>query len=135
MNKVILMGNVGMDPEIFESKGGNIAKFSLATSEKYKDKVSGELIEKTQWHRCVVFGRQADIIKQYVFKGSRLLIEDASIEYGKYKDKDGVEKYSTDIKVQRFRLLDKKGEGQPKERKAPSPPQQEADDHDDDIPF
>jgi len=101
INKAILIGLVGQDPEIKNTKDGKeIARFSLATSEKWKDKSSGESKEKTEWHNVSVFGGLVSIVKNYVKKGSKLYIE-GKIQTDKY-EKDGVEKYTTRIVLQGF---------------------------------
>ena len=99
VNKVILVGNVGNQPEIRISQtGGNeIANFSIATSERWKDKNSGELKEKTDWHRVVVFAPGlVNIIKNYVKKGSKVYIE-GKLQTREYQDKEGVKKYTTEV--------------------------------------
>ena len=104
VNKVILIGNVGRDPEIRSTQDGmKIANLSLATSENWRDKNSGERKEKTEWHRVVVFNeRVVDVIEKYVRKGSKLYIEGA-LQTRKWTDNSGVEKYSTEVVLQRFR--------------------------------
>jgi single-strand DNA-binding protein len=103
VNKVILVGNVGKDPEIRRTQDGRpIANFSLATSESWRDKNSGEKKEKTEWHRVVVFNENlCKVIEQYVKKGAKLYIEGA-LQTRKWTDKDGVEKYSTEVVLQGF---------------------------------
>jgi single-strand DNA-binding protein len=103
VNKVILVGNVGKDPEIRHSQDGKaIANLSLATSESWRDKSSGERKEKTEWHRIVCFNENLNkIIEQYVKKGSSIYIE-GQLQTRKWTDKDGVEKYSTEIVLQGF---------------------------------
>ena len=103
INKVIIIGNLGQDPEIRKTQDGReIANFSLATSEKWFDKSSGEKKEKTEWHKISVFSQGlVDIIKQYVKKGSKLYIEGA-LQTRKWKDGNGIEKYSTEIVLQNF---------------------------------
>lgn len=103
VNKCILVGNLGRDPEIrFTQSGQKIANFSLATSETWKDKSSGERKEKTEWHRCVVFDeRLADIVEKYVKKGSKVYLE-GSLQTRKWTGNDGVEKYTTEVVLQRF---------------------------------
>lgn len=103
VNKVILVGNVGRDPEIrFTQSGGKIANLSLATSETWRDKQSGERKEKTEWHRISIFDeRLADIVEKYVKKGSKLYIEGA-LQTRKWTGNDGVEKYTTEVVLQRF---------------------------------
>ena len=116
-NKVILIGNVGGDPELkhFDSGSSN-AKFSLATSEKFKDK-SGEMQEKTQWHNCVVWGGLVNVVERFVNRGTKLMVE-GKIEYNKY-EKDGETKYFTQINVRELKLLGSKGEGAPRPASTP----------------
>ena len=103
VNKVILLGNLGKDPEIRTMNNGNeVALFSLATSESWKDKQSGERKEKTEWHRIVCYSKGLiGIIKQYVHKGSKLYIE-GTLQTRKWTDKQGVEKYTTEIIMQGY---------------------------------
>lgn len=102
INKVILVGNVGNDPEIRAMQNGDeVANFSLATSERWKDKNSGEKKEKTEWHRVVAWGNLATVVKNYVKKGSKLYIE-GKLQTRKWTDQSGVEKYSTEIILQGF---------------------------------
>jgi single-strand DNA-binding protein len=103
INKVILVGNVGQEPEIRSTQDGReIASFSIATSDSWKDKNSGEKKEKTEWHRIVVFSSGlVGVIKNYVKKGSKLYIE-GSLQTRKWTDAQGVEKYTTEIVLQNF---------------------------------
>ena len=102
LNKVQLLGNLGKDPEIRQTKDGkDIASFSLATSESWKDKSTGEKKIKTEWHKVVVFGATAGVVKNYVKKGSKLYIE-GSLQTRKWTDKEGLEKYTTEIILQGF---------------------------------
>lgn len=103
INKVILIGNVGTDPEIRNTNDGReIASFSLATSESWKDKNTGEKKDKTEWHRLVVFSQGlVGIVKSYVKKGSKLYIE-GQLQTRKWTDKDGADKYTTEIVLQNF---------------------------------
>jgi len=103
VNKVILVGNVGADPEIRTTQGGQkIANFSLATSESWRDKQTGERKEKTEWHRIAVFSEPlVKIIEQYVKKGAKLYIEGA-LHTRKWTDQSGTEKYSTEVVLQAF---------------------------------
>ena len=101
MNEVTLIGNVGQDPEIrYMQSGDPIANFSLATSERWKDK-AGQQQEKTQWHKVEVFGKTAQFVRDYVKKGTKLLVR-GSIDYQSW-EKDGEKKYMTKIKVSSFR--------------------------------
>lgn len=106
VNKVILLGNVGKDPEIkFASNGNAIASFSIATSERYKDKNSGEWQERTEWHALTAFGKTAEIIRDYVKKGSKLYIE-GSLRTSSWDDKQsGQKRYKTEIVVNDLSLL------------------------------
>ena len=103
INKVILVGNVGQDPEVRSTQDGReIANFSLATSESWKDKNSGERKEKTEWHRVVIFSPGlVGIVKNYVKKGSKIYIE-GSLQTRKWSDASGVEKFTTEIVLQNF---------------------------------
>jgi len=104
VNKVILVGNVGRDPEIRSTQDGlRLANMSLATSETWRDKNSGERKERTEWHRVVVFNeRLVDVIEKYVRKGSKLYIEGA-LQTRKWTDNSGQERYTTEVVLQRFR--------------------------------
>jgi single-strand DNA-binding protein len=104
VNKVILIGNLGRDPETRYTTGGDaICNLNIATSEQWKDK-SGEKQERTEWHRVVLFGRQAEVAGEYLKKGRSVYIE-GRLQTRKYTDKDGVEKYSTEIVADRMQLL------------------------------
>lgn len=114
VNKVILIGNVGVDPQIRSTQNGNkIANLSIATSESWKDKMSGERKEKTEWHRVVIFDeRLADVVERFVTKGSKLYLE-GQLQTRKWTDNNGIEKYTTEVVLQRFSgvltMLDSKG--------------------------
>jgi single-strand DNA-binding protein len=111
VNKAILIGNLGNDPEVRYTPNGNaIATVSLATSESWRDKQSGEQQEKTEWHRVVFFNRLAEIVGQYLRKGSKIYIE-GSIRYRKWTDKSNIERYSTEIVASEMHMLDSKGAG------------------------
>lgn len=108
VNKVILMGHVGKDPEVrYMANGNAVATVSLATSSKRKDKNTGEYIEETQWHRLNFFERLAEICGEYVKKGSQIYVE-GRFKYGKYTDKDGIERNTADILVSEMQLLGSK---------------------------
>jgi len=117
VNKVILVGNLGKDPEVRTMQsGGKSVSFSLATSESWNDKASGERKDKTQWHRVVIFNeRLGDIAERYLKKGMKVYVEGA-IESRKYTDKDGQERDITEVVLGRFRgeltMLDSKGAGE-----------------------
>lgn len=106
INKVILIGHVGST-----EKKERVTKLSLATSESYKDKNTGEKVEQTSWHRLVFFGKLAEIANQYVGKGDKLYIE-GTIKYGKYTDQTGIERYTTDIIVRNMQMLTSKKDKQ-----------------------
>ncbi len=155
INKVILVGNLGQDPETRTfPDGGSLTNISVATSEGWKDKQTGEQKERTEWHRVVFNGRLAEIAAQYLNKGSKVYIE-GSLRTRKYQDKQtGQDRYSTDIFARELQMLDSRGmgEGQPgggqqfqqqaprQQQQAPQQPQAAVapaggDDWDDDIPF
>jgi single-strand DNA-binding protein len=112
VNKAILVGNVGKDPEVkFLPSGSPVANFSLATSERYKDK-SGELQERTEWHNLVAYDRLAEIIRDYVKKGAKLYVE-GRIQTRSWDDKQsGQKRYMTEISVREIVLLSGRGEGE-----------------------
>ncbi len=114
LNKVTLIGNLGSDPEVRATPGGNrVAQFSLATSRTWNDQ-SGTKQEKTEWHRCVVWNTKgsqlADIVERYVKKGDKIYVE-GRIEYRQWQDKDGQTRYSTEINVRELILLGGRREG------------------------
>lgn len=116
VNKAIIIGNVGKDPEVRSTQGGKkVVTLSVATSETWKDRNSGERQERTEWHRVVLFNeRLADVAEKYVRKGSKVYLEGA-LQTRKWTDQSGAEKYTTEIVMQQFRgeltLLDGKGGG------------------------
>ncbi|MBT0347369.1 single-stranded DNA-binding protein [Morganella morganii] len=99
VNKVILIGNLGQDPEVrYLPQGGAVTNITLATSESWRDKQSGEMKEKTEWHRVVVFGKLAEIAGEYLKKGSQVYIE-GQLQTRKWQDQQGQERYSTEVVV------------------------------------
>ena len=111
INKVILVGNLGNDPEVrYTGSGTAIATLSVATSESWTDKQSGERQERTEWHRVKMFGKLAEIAGEYLKKGRQVYIE-GSLRTEKYTDKQGVERYSTDIIASEMQMLGGRGEG------------------------
>lgn len=139
VNKVILIGNVGQDPETrYLPSGGAVCNITLATSETWKDKNTGQQQERTEWHRVVFFNRLAEIVAEYVRKGSKLYIEGA-LRTRSY-DKDGQKHYATEIVAHEMQMLDSRGGSRDEERE---PAQQQSgrrataddDQFDDDIPF
>lgn len=103
VNKVQLLGNIGKDPEVRETKSGKVVNLVLATSERYTDK-NGQKQENTEWHNLVVFGKLADVVSKYVKKGDKLYVE-GSITTRKWEDKEGNTRYNTDIKVRDLTML------------------------------
>ena len=146
VNKVILVGNLGKDPEVRRlSSGEPVVNLSLATSESWRDKASGERRERTEWHRVVIFNENlAKVAEQYLRKGAKVYLE-GQLQTRKYTDKDGAEKYTTEVVLQRFRgelvMLDGRGDAGGGAIAAPArsagevPASFERDDMDDEIPF
>src|SRR6266496_707683 len=157
VNKVILIGNLGADPEIKRTQDGRpIANLRIATSDTWRDKATGERKEKTEWHRVVIFSEGlCKIVEQYLKKGSKVYLE-GQLQTRKYTDKDGVEKYSTEVVLQQYRgeltMLDARGGGgdsgfangsdsfgqsspMDRPRSSGGKPQNFARDLDDEVPF
>ena len=155
VNKVILVGNLGRDPETrYNPEGGAITNVSIATTDTWKDKASGEKQERTEWHRVVFFSRLAEIAGEYLKKGSQVYIE-GSLRTRKWTDKEGVEKYSTEIIADKMQMLGSRsgmgGGGRDSDMREPAmadqpkaaaagagakkAPAGKFDDMDDDIPF
>ena len=151
VNKVILVGNVGNDPEVRYMPNGNaVANISIATSDSWKDRNTGEQQERTEWHRVVFFNRLAEIVEQYVKKGTKLYLE-GRLQTRSY-EQDGVKKYSTEIVANEMQMLDSRGAAETNQEfgdqsNAPSSSPQDSaqnsdqqgsanfDNFDDDIPF
>lgn len=152
LNKVEIIGNLGADPEVrYMPSGGAVANLSIATTESWKDKTTGEKKEQTEWHRVVIFGKLAEVAGEYLRKGSKVFIE-GGLRTRKWTDQQGVERYTTEINVgmngrmimlsaandnqqgggQQQQRQQCSGGGQP-QRQANNPPP--ADDFDHDIPF
>lgn len=145
VNKVILIGNLGKDPEVrYMPTGGGVANLSLATSESWKDKQTGEMQEKTEWHRVVFFGKLGEIAGEYLKKGSKIYVE-GRIQTRKWQDKEGHDRYSTEIIGNEMQMLDGKGGGDftapanqtsaPAAAQQPAPANAGMEQFDDDIPF
>ncbi len=146
VNKVILVGNLGRDPEVRSMQsGGRVANLSVATSERWNDKTTGERREKTEWHRVVIFDdRLVDVAEKYLHKGSKVYLE-GQLQTRKYTDKEGIDRYSTEVVLQRFRgelvMLDARGGGDGGAERPASAGAGETersfarDDLDDEIPF
>ena len=137
INKAIVVGNLGRDPEVRYSANGNaIANVTLATTDSWKDKQSGERQEKTEWHRVVFFGRLAEVAGEYLKKGSQVYVE-GRLQTRKWEDRDGNERYTTEIVATDMQMLGGRGGDAPS---SPPPDYSQADsgpsgDFDDDIPF
>ena len=110
INKVILIGNLGKDPELrFLQSGQPVANFSIATSEKWKDKSTGETKEQTEWHNIIMFGKLAEIAGQYLKKGSSVFIE-GRLQTRKWQDKTGQDRYTTEIIANEMKMLGSRGD-------------------------
>jgi single-strand DNA-binding protein len=146
VNKVILVGNLGKDPEVRRMTSGEpVVNLSVATSESWRDKASGERKEKTEWHRVVIFNKNlADVAEKYLKKGSKVYVE-GQLQTRKWTDKDGQEKYSTEVVLQNFRgeltMLDGRGGegggggGGGGRGASEAPASFQRDEMDDEIPF
>jgi single-strand DNA-binding protein len=142
VNKVILVGNLGKDPEVRRMTSGDpVVNLSIATSESWRDKASGERKEKTEWHRVVIFNKNlAEVAEKYLRKGSKVYVE-GQLQTRKWTDKDGAEKYSTEVVLQNFRgeltMLDGRngGEGGGSRGAGEAPASFQRDELDDEIPF
>lgn len=111
VNKVILIGNLGADPEVrYTTSGGAVANLRLATTDQWRDKQTGENREQTEWHRVVMFGRLGEIAGEYLKKGSKVYVEGA-IRTRKWQDRDGNDRYTTEIVANEMQMLDSRGEG------------------------
>ena len=145
VNKVILIGNIGKDPEMrFTPNGVAVANLTIATSESWKDKTSGENVERTEWHRVVMFQRLAEIAGEYLRKGSKIYVE-GRLQTRKWQDKTtGQDRYTTEIVGDSMQMLDSKGSGATNnapsaEKSSTSRPATESapalETFDDDVPF
>lgn len=140
VNKVILVGNLGRDPEVRHTPGGDaVATLAIATSESWNNKQTGQREELTEWHRVVFFGKTAEVAAQYLKKGSSVYVE-GSIRTRKWTDQSGQERYSTEIRGDRMQMLGGRSEGASSANPPPPPiPQRAAprpaEDIEDDIPF
>lgn len=135
LNKVQLIGRTGKDPEVKHLDGGQIvASFSLATTEKFKDK-SGETKEKTEWHNCQAWGKLAEIIEKFLTKGKLIFVE-GKIQYREYENKDGQKVRTTDIVLSDMKMLEKRdGQTAPESKPVEQPPQSNLSEPGDDLPF
>ena len=133
VNKAIIVGNLGKDPEVrYTTDNSAIANVSIATTDRYKDKTTGEQKEITEWHRVVFFNRLGEIAAEYLKKGSQVYIE-GKLRTRKWTDKDGAEKYTTEIIADQLKMLG--GRTSEATNAPPAPKAKPADDLDDDIPF
>ena len=133
-NSVRLVGNLGRDPEVRTTPSGTtVANFSMATNEKYKDK-SGQQQEKVEWHRIIVFGKLADICGKYLFKGKEIILE-GKLQTRKWQDRDGNDRYTTEIIAERMKMLGGKGEDKSQKNYGESSSSDSPPIIDDDIPF
>ena len=146
VNKVILIGNLGQDPEVRYMPNGNaVANVTVATSESWKDKNTGETQERTEWHRVVFFRRLAEIVGEYLKKGSKVYIE-GKLQTRKWQDQSGQDRYTTEIVADQMQMLDSRGGGSAEfgagqaasaprqQQSAPAAPMPD-NGFDDDIPF
>ena len=149
VNKVILLGNLGRDPEVrYTASGSAVANAPLATTDSWRDKASGEQQERTEWHRLVFFGRLAEISGEYLKKGSQVYVE-GRLQTRKWQDNNGQDRYTTEIVVNDMQMLGGRGGGggapeaenqdrgdsRPASQEQPSFDDTQYDDLDDDIPF
>ena len=143
INKVILVGNLGADPETrYMPSGSAVTNLSVATSETWKDKQSGEQKERTEWHKVAMFNRLAEIAAEYLRKGSQVYIE-GKLRTRKWQDRDGNDRWTTEIIADEMQMLGGRGGGggsmpmsqDPGPGSSSPPPQAGPDDFDDDIPF
>ncbi len=144
INKVILIGNLGADPDVRHTAGGSaVTNLSLATSESWRDKQSGEMNEKTEWHRVVMFSKLAEIAGEYLRKGSKVYVE-GRLQTRKWQDRDGNDRYTTEIVANEMQMLDSRGGSEPLEDggrsdyrndSGPAPGPSGGGNIEDDIPF
>ena len=135
VNKVLIIGNLGSDPEIKYTKAGDpVANLSIATSESWKDKNSGDLQEKVEWHRVVMFSRLAEIAEQYLKKGSKVFVE-GKLQTRKWQDQEGKDRYTTEVVAKDMTMLDSRSTSQAQENSPKVESDKPKDDFEEDIPF
>ena len=121
VNKVILIGNLGRDPEVRYTAGGTpVANFTMATTERWSDPSSGERKEKTEWHRVVVWGKQAEIAGEFLRKGRQVYVE-GSLQTREWTDRDGNKRQTTEVRAQRFQMLGTRGDADMSVPQEPAP--------------
>ena len=134
VNKVIIVGNMGADPEMrYTASGAAVANLNVATSEEWKDKQAGEKKEKTEWHRVVMFGKLAEIAGEYVKKGQQIYLE-GKLQTRKWQGQDGQDRYTTEIVANEMQMLGGKPQGGQGQRQAPQQ-QQAPQGYDESTPF
>ena len=135
VNQVLIIGNLGSDPEIKYTKAGDpVANLSIATSESWKDKNSGDLQEKVEWHRVVMFSRLAEIAEQYLKKGSKVFVE-GKLQTRKWQDQEGKDRYTTEVVAKEMTMLDSRSTSQAQENSPKVESEKPKDDFEEDIPF
>lgn len=137
VNKVLLIGNLGRDPEVRYTTGGSaVANFTMATTDRWNDAGTGEKKERTEWHRVVVWGKQAEIAGEYLRKGRQVYVE-GSLQTREWTDRDGNKRYTTEVKAMRFQMLGRRDEAPTAaaSQEAPAVAEPEAGYSEDDIPF
>ena len=135
VNKVILIGNLGRDPDVrYMASGDPVTNISIATSETWKDKNTGETKEKTEWHSVVFYRALADIVGKYLVKGSKIYIE-GRLQTRKWQDQSGHDRYTTEIVANEMQMLDSKGTGQTQKTQQPQQPNRYDPTINEDIPF
>lgn len=140
LNKVQIIGNLGRDPEVRSMQNGDaVANITVATTDRWKDKSTGEMKEATEWHRVTFYGRLAEIVGQYLKKGSQVYVEGA-LRTRKWTDQQGVERYTTEVKADAMQMLGgaaggSSGNGQLRQAGAPMSAPPAPSSMDDDIPF
>ena len=133
VNKVILVGNLGQDPEgRFTPQGTAVTNLSVATNESWKNQ-SGEYQDRTEWHRVVMYGKMAETANEYMHKGMMVYIE-GRLQTNEWEDQNNIKRRTTEIRCDNFTMLGKKGDGSPT-KKAPNNDEKFDDNHDDDLPF
>ena len=135
LNKVLIIGNLGADPDIkYTQAGSPVANLSIATSERWKDKTSGEQKEQVEWHRVVIFGRLAEIAEQYLKKGSKIFVQ-GKLQTRDWEDSEGKKRYTTEVIAREMTMLDSRGDSDASSQASSPAPKQDNDKSEEDIPF